>query len=63
MSITDDFPPIGTTDEVAKLVRCSPAQVREYVREGRLRGFLAGRSLRYTRDAVLRFIAEREAAT
>lgn len=62
MEATSEFPSIGTTAEVAKFYRCSEAQVREYVREGRLRAFRAGRSLRFTRDAVERFIAEREAA-
>jgi excisionase family DNA binding protein len=61
MNATRDFPLIANTDEVAAFLRCSPATVREYVRTKLLRAFVAGRSLRFTRDAVEQFIAQREA--
>jgi hypothetical protein len=59
---TSDLPPILNTGGVSNFLGMSEAQVREYHRQGKLRGFLAGRSLRFTRDAVEKFIADREAA-
>jgi excisionase family DNA binding protein len=50
---------LGTSD-VARLFGCSEAQVREYVREGRLAAITIGRSHRYTTAALEAFIVSAE---
>jgi len=48
---------LAGTAAVAHYLGCSEAQVREYVRQGRLRAIRVGRSLRYTSEAIDAFIA------
>jgi hypothetical protein len=61
-SAISELPPINKTNAVSHFLDISESQVREYHRTGVLRGFLAGRSLRLTRDAVQQFITDRENA-
>jgi excisionase family DNA binding protein len=51
-------PRLSGTDDVAYFLGCSSAQVREYVRQGRLRAIVVGRSLRYSPEAIDAFVAE-----
>ena len=53
------LPPIMTTDEVATLLRCSPAAVVRYVFSHQLAAIQIGRERRFRAEDVLDFIASR----
>jgi excisionase family DNA binding protein len=60
--VTDD--PLLTVDEVAARLRAHPVTVRQWLREGRVRGFRPGgkkTGWRVRQSELERFIAEREA--
>ncbi len=52
------LPRLASTADVAHFLGCSEAQVRDYVRLGRLRAIRVGRSLRYSSEAIDAFLAE-----
>ena len=45
-----------TVIEVAELLRCTPATVRTYIREGRLKGQRIGRPLLITEKDLMKFL-------
>ncbi len=51
------LPRLAGTADVAHFLGCSEAQVREYVRQGRLRAIRVGRSLRYSSESINDFVA------
>ena len=53
------MPPVMTTDEVAELLRCSPASVARYVFNHELAAIRIGRERRFRADDVLEFIDSR----
>ncbi len=53
------LPPVMTTEEVAKVLRCSEATVERYVFSHQLGAIKIGRERRFRADDVLDFIAAR----
>lgn len=57
------LPVVMTTEEVAGLLRCSPATVARYVFSHRLAAIRIGRERRFRADDVLDFIASQSITT
>ena len=54
------LPPVMTTEEVAKLLRCEEKTVERYVHEHELSAILIGRNRRFRAEDVLEFIGTRQ---
>ena len=57
------LPLVMTTEEVAKVLRCSTATIERYVHSHDLPAIQIGRERRFRADDVLEFIAARPTAT
>ena len=53
------LPPVMTTDEVARVLRCSPKSVARYVFSHELLAVRIGRERRFRAEDVLEFVAAR----
>ena len=58
---TELLPPVMTTEEVAKLLRCDVATVERYVHRHELTAILIGKQRRFRADDVLDFVEARPA--
>lgn len=54
--LEESFPPVGTSDDAAALIGVTPAAMREFCRQGKIRAFKAGTVWRIPRPALLRFM-------
>ncbi len=57
-----DISDILNTDEVAKILRVSKRTLLREVESGRLEAFKVGKSLRFTREAVEKYIEKQKVA-
>ncbi len=55
---TDEYPPILTVAQAAKMTQLDQHTVYELIRQGKIPAFKAGRVLRINRDKLLELIAE-----
>ena len=54
----DDLPPVLKVREVAGFLRCDPSTVYEMVNRGDLPAVRLGRTIRFTREGIARFMAD-----